>query len=1140
MTTPPEVMVADTFAGGGEMGALMRAKDWAATPLGPVEDWSASLRTMVKVLLANRFPLLLWWGPDQCQLYNDPYRPVLGTKHPRSLGQPARECWSEIWSIIGPLILTPYTGGPATWDDDLFLEINRHGFVEETHFTIAYSPVPDESVPGGIGGVLATVHEITPQVLQERRVAALRDLNTRSAEAKTAVEACMVAAEAFGRHPRDIPFALLYLIDPDRKAATLAGAAGIDWGEPASPLVIDLADPTDSASAWPLASVTQTEQPRVIDDLSDRFTTVPRGPWTDPPRRALILPVPSNTQRRLAGLLVLGLSARLEFDTFYRSFCELATTQVAAAIANARAYEEERRRAEALAELDRAKTAFFSNVSHEFRTPLTLMLGPLEDLLAEGTSMLTPADRDRLAITHRNALRLLKLVNTLLDFSRMEAGRTQAAYAATELHTLTSDLAAVFRTAIERLGLSLAVDCPPLPEPIYVDRGMWEKIVLNLLSNALKFTFEGRIEVTLRSTPGGAALTVADTGTGIAQEELPHLFERFHRVQGARAHTYEGTGIGLALVAELVKLHGGTVAVESRLGVGTSFTVCLPTGTAHLPADQVIANPPPPSSGLGAAPYIEEALLWGRNVGETDGYGVETATAGPPSDPAPSGAADLILVADDNADMRDYLTRLLGRNYAIESATNGAAALAAARARIPDLVVSDVMMPELDGFGLLRALRADPNLREVPVILLSARAGVEATAEGLDVGADDYLVKPFTARELLARVRTHLALARSRREARDSIEAERDRLRQVLDALPEGVTIVDALGRLEALNRAGHDLLGLDTLGRTMPPAGDRVYLDYGLRHADGTPYLAEDLPIARSLRQGEEVHGDQELIRHAVSGRDVPLLINSAPLRDSQGTIVGAVAAFQDITPIRDLEVAREEFISSAAHDLKTPLTSIHGLAQLARLRLSRLNLDVGPVPEHLLQIEASTMKVVSLLDELLDVTQLHMGSSLNLNPRPTDLTALVRGVLADLENVTTHQLRLAETEAELTVTLDAARIERVVSNLLLNAVKYSPSGGTITITVAREEGPSGSWAVVAVQDEGMGIPEDDLSFIFDRFRRGRNVTGHIQGTGIGLASARGIVEQHGGTITAESLVGAGSRFTVRLPLSPERTVIG
>ena len=236
---------------------------------------------------------------------------------------------------------------------------------------------------------------------------------------------------------------------------------------------------------------------------------------------------------------------------------------MATAIANARAYEEERKRAEALAEIDRAKTAFFSNVSHEFRTPLTLMLGPLEDELRENSK-----GRERIEIAHRNSLRLLKLVNTLLDFAQIEAGRIEAVYEPTDLAAATAELASVFRSAIEKAGLRLVVDCPPLPEEMYVDREMWEKIVLNLLSNAFKFTFEGEIKVSLRLCRERVELSVSDTGAGIPAAELSHIFERFHRVRGTDSRTHEGTGIGLSLVQELARIHGGGVQVRSVEGQG--------------------------------------------------------------------------------------------------------------------------------------------------------------------------------------------------------------------------------------------------------------------------------------------------------------------------------------------------------------------------------------------------------------------------------------------------------------------------------------------------------------------------------------------------------------------------------------------
>ncbi|MBE9015637.1 response regulator [Chroococcidiopsidales cyanobacterium LEGE 13417] len=468
------------------------------------------------------------------------------------------------------------------------------------------------------------------------------------------------------------------------------------------------------------------------------------------------------------------------------------------------AREQERQRAENLAELDRAKTLFFSNVSHEFRTPLTLLLAPLQDVLSDRANPLAPSQRERLELAQRNSLRLLKLVNTLLDFSRIEAGRMEAVYEPTDLAMFTTELASVFRSAIERAGLRLIVDCPPLPEPVYVDREMWEKIVLNLLSNAFKFTLEGEIAVRLHRADGECAqrngraervrLQIQDTGTGIAPEELPHLFERFYQVRGAQARTHEGSGIGLALVHELIRLHGGTVDVSSVVGQGTCFTVTIPLGTAHLQGDRLrldVGDSPSEtlrernttprtqaSTAIGAASYVEEAERWipadsappqlpdlrgetivkvplaKGNLGKS--LGLQTDATFPSA---------RILLVDDNADMRDYLTRILSEYVQVEAVADGATALAAVQERAPNLVLSDVMMPGLDGFALLKALRADPQTREIPIILLSARAGEESIVEGLEAGADDYLIKPFSAAELVSRVNAHLQMAQLRGEA---------------------------------------------------------------------------------------------------------------------------------------------------------------------------------------------------------------------------------------------------------------------------------------------------------------------------------------------------------------------------------------
>jgi signal transduction histidine kinase len=764
------------LTGGGNMGALLRSTNFAKTLLGPAESWCPALRMMVKFLLANRFPQLLWWGPDFCCLYNDAYIPILGAKHPWALGRPCSEVWREIWHVLRPLIETPFQGGPATWMEDLPLEVNRRGFMEETHFTIAYSPVPDDTAPGGIGGVLATVHEITEKVIGERRVIALRDLGVRAVEPKSAEEACTIAAETLTRHSKDVPFLLLYLLDAKRQAANLVCGAGVDLNDPGCLKNIDVASKT-SEEGWPLARALETEDVQPVEHLQGRFRCVPPGPWADPPSAAAIVPIRSNVTHQPAGLMVVGISARLQFDERYRNFLELMSAQIAASIAKARAYEEERKRAEALAEIDRAKTAFFSNVSHEFRTPLTLMLGPLQDLLSRSHTHLSPTAKEQLELVNRNGARLLRLVNTLLDFSRIEAGRVQAVYQATDLAAFTSELASVFRSATERAGLHLVVDCRNIGEPVYVDRDMWEKIVSNLLSNAFKFTFAGEIAVSVERAGNAAELRVRDTGVGIPAEAMPNLFKRFYRVANTRSRTYEGSGIGLALVNELVKLHGGSLRVESVLGHGSTFIASVPLGQDHLASGQLGGDRPMSSTAVGATPYVEEALRW---LPDAPSSAVEDLLSSddllpvpcPPVAGAASASRPRILVADDNADMRQYLVRLLSERNAVEAVPDGHAVLAAARERPPDLILSDVMMPRLDGIELLRALRADPALKEIPIILLSARAGEESRLAGMESGADDYLVKPFSARELIARVEAHVKMHRLRQQAKITLEEQ--------------------------------------------------------------------------------------------------------------------------------------------------------------------------------------------------------------------------------------------------------------------------------------------------------------------------------------------------------------------------------
>lgn len=428
---------------------------------------------------------------------------------------------------------------------------------------------------------------------------------------------------------------------------------------------------------------------------------------------------------------------------------------------------------ERLTELDRAKSLFFSNISHEFRTPLTLLLGPVEQSLQDPA--LDARHRAHLTLVQHNGLRLLRLVDDLLDFVRIEGGRLSAAFTQTDLSLLTAEMASMFQSAVDRAGLRLVIDCPPQGEPAWVDRGMWEKIVLNLLSNAFKFTLEGEIAVRLRRAGETFVLSVSDTGAGIEQSELARVFDRFHRVQGVAARTHEGAGIGLALVQELVRLHGGTVSVESAPGRGSTFTVSIPAGRDHLPEGDVATSPAPQERS--ALAVREEAYrLFSSGVPATDAPSGDTG-------PKRGAAAARVLLVDDSVELRSYIGELLAPHYEVEAVPDGLAALEAIRDRLPDLVLSDIMMPRLDGFGLLRQLRADPLTKAIPVILLSARAGEDASIDGLEIGADDYLMKPFSARELLARVRAHLEINRSRRHWMRELQ----RANEELDAFNQSV-----------------------------------------------------------------------------------------------------------------------------------------------------------------------------------------------------------------------------------------------------------------------------------------------------------------------------------------------------------------
>jgi len=764
------------FEHAGPTDAAHRAVDWSATPLGPVAGWPAELYAAIRTVMPSRVPMVIWWGPRMTQLYNDAFMPLIGKKHPQAIGQDAADCYPESWAEVGPLARSVLAGEGATYSRDLFLPYHRHGYVEETYWTFSYSPI---LVGHGVGGIFIAVLETTAQVLAERRLRVLQELGSMSAaELRTAGDACRTACSVLDRAREDVAFAMVHLLDDTGTQLALAASSGL--AEQATAAVVGL-----ESRMWRVVASGLME---VVAGLGERLTgAVDRSIMGDEIDRAVVLPLADRVRERAVGSIVLGLSPHRAFDADYRGFVELVARQMSTAATYALAYAAERERAEALAALDRAKTRFLQNVSHEFRTPLTLILGPLTALRDDPAVSLSPQHRDGTGAALRAAHRLERLVDSLLRFASTD-GQPQVRRQSTDVSDLTAECASMFRAAIERAGLGLVLDLVS-SGPVELDQEMWLTIVSNLLSNAVKFTPGGTITVRLRRRSPGLVLEVADTGIGIAADEVPRVFDRFHQVPGAVSRSGDGVGIGLALVADLAGVLGGGAAVDSTPGSGSTFTVTVAASPASAPARRTAAS-------VVVRSLAAEAASW-----------VEAGATPVPDPPAPAPGSARILLVEDNADLRAYLTRLLRDDgWAVVAVPDAASALEAARHA--DLVLSDVMMPGVDGLELVRRLRGAAATARVPIVLLTARAGPESAAEGLRAGADDYVVKPFDPTELLARVRVHVELSRLREFALAQAERRAANLEVALASNRQiGAAIGILMQQQKITERQGLDLL---------------------------------------------------------------------------------------------------------------------------------------------------------------------------------------------------------------------------------------------------------------------------------------------------------------------------------------------
>ncbi|KAG0013532.1 hypothetical protein BGZ80_011016 [Entomortierella chlamydospora] len=1037
-------------------------------------------------------------------------------------------------------------------------------------------------------------------------------------------------------------------------------------------------DPSEAVSgdpwAWPVRSVLADGIPRLV--------TLPKS--THKLARALLLPIfenPSVLESRIAAILIVGINPFQLLDNEYLNFLTLLAANIASVLHFGHSREEERKRTEALMELNNAKISFFQNISHELRTPLTLMLSPLEDVLNQ-----TPENaptRQNLEMVRRNSRRLLKLVNTLLQFSRIEAGKGHAIFEETDLEKATCEVSANFDSVARGFNLKYNVNCESLeniPGGIWVDRAMWVGIVLNLIGNAFKHTWVGSITVHQYPSLGkdgrqGVALDVSDTGVGIAAEHLHTLFGRFNRVENKQSRSHEGTGIGLSLVKELVEVHGGEVSVTSEVDKGTCFHLWIPAGKDHHPSSQVklegsdeadsvrasVRSDDVMNNKTDASMYVEEAAQWiahkslpgstltasgtdsteeekieeddGVHIGpnylydrqetiqmntdfeistmdleedeltkilldapasedlvlpvdslsgdnntnrscrsclesqsprlpvveistvahleqlssskspdamfestidndedgcddededEDDNYGGQVRTEEVIQEPEEAVSLlpraqppkSYIIIVDDNNDMRAYLKDILGKDFRVRCAVDGVDAIRLINDRHRqgkriDLILSDVAMPNMNGYELLKQLRNDPATMMTPIILLSARAGEEANVEGLDLGADDCLVKPFSARELLARVRSTIRLSDLRheliREQRHALE-----MKQLIYSI--SVRIRSGLSFPQILDTASRELFKVIRCNAIRICRFRRVDEETGqhwIRFVSeivriGKPKVmtSRDRLLPRGLEVSEasaaasdhdcssdlrHVRNYQHPIFGAKSFMSVALIYNrkiwgylmasrDADMVDwsqsekllfeqtgNQISLAIAHASLWELKKSQQVEMeaahaaneAKSQILANTSHELRTPIGAIVG----ALSALEDTDYNLTSEQRDMVKIMQITSDVaLSVINDLLDTAKLEAGAmSLNVKGCPGLIETLSQSVRIFADKSGSKEVDLIMEPSEDLQKLDAIleqgsvvwtdgdRLQQVIMNLIGNAVKFTAAGKVV-----------------------------------------------------------------------------------------------
>ncbi|KAK6907214.1 hypothetical protein I203_101204 [Kwoniella mangroviensis CBS 8507] len=1199
---------------------LVENIDWSKTPLGDRALWKDAIDPVLSITFESRSSDCVWLGPDLRLIYNKGYSLLLD--HPKAFGSPAKEVWAPIWHTIEPYVKQCLAGTPVYKDDDpIFWKRYGNNTLLEHYHSWRYVPIVGKD--GSIVGIFNQSMEVTEKVLQDRRLASSRDLSERILIVRSMEEYFGAITEVLEEYPKDAPFFMCYKIQQVENNAshvqvdaTLEASVGVPETHPSAqqkysftlpptrtranfgPNVDRISSPTLSAISalssgsgrvchvtsdghqWPILKALHTRQCVIVDDCRELIEGYSIRQWDELPFAAIVIPICSDGSIDIPdAVIIMGLNVRRPFDAGYDGWVNSIRAQLVQSMSTVKAAEAEQRMEEDNTRMERAKTAWFRGAAHDLRSPLTLIAGPLSDLLDDN-----PTPKQRLAITtaQRNIDRLMRLINALMDFSRLEAGRMEGRFLPTDLGEFTTGLAGLFRPAVERLGIQYTIDVEPRDQLTYVDPTLFETVLSNIIGNALKYTEKGSITVQIRYTDY-AEVSVIDTGVGIPEDEIPLVTEWYHRATNAIHAGTQGSGLGLALAKELLRLHDGDLIVTSKVAAspgdthGSIFTARIPLSFKPSPPT---SSASPGMFGKYGTAVANEAMRWTKEDAESSSEGAATDSAIGSASKFSEGflfdRTDTILLVEDNVDMRRYIKQIFSPFCTIIEANNGREALEMAISNPPNLILSDMLMPQMNGLDLLQEIRNHPNTRITPMVLLSAVAGDESRVEALMMGAEDYLAKPFKPKELVARVHLHLQVGKKRAHLEKLFNERETEIAVLSDYCPSGIMRADGTnGMITYANRAWReqsDLL-LDDPNKWPEYVDDETRERLQTVWGDYLKGSEKELRVNWKYNTGKVISGifiKLDRVNPNMSG----ILGCTTDITHEEQRLAEAEQRRQEA---EESKHQQELLIDLTSHEIRTPVSAILQCSSLVKENLISLkdqlrgsgSIGFCPTKELLDDLEEDVEALESIYQcglvqeriagDVLSLARIQLDM-LSLYDIEVDLRKEARKVSSVFASEAKTkridlQLQFGETLEMgkiMSIKTDPVRLGQVVTNLISNAIRFTSAGDVRRITVkydisfnppaedtcalphsigipsylpAEEDTPL--WLFVSVTDTGPGMSPKELAVLFKRFAQGNKMI-HTKygGSGLGLFICRKITELLGGRIEVLSQLGEGSVF--------------